>query len=213
MKTKKSYTNALVIIFALALILNIVAEFLFLFMSMNPFSRILALKIYFETRGQRNYTNTISVTPNELVGAWVIQSFDNCRCLAQVEKTRLILYPDQTFEIMYPKNAIYHVEGQAPNIPQSHVRRDSDENDTVHLRGVWGICVDRLDSGLDADTTLIIGKYEGENEYVLLGQVLNRDDSSPPNRFAIKWFRAVDESYLRPAYGIYLKKESAKLDM
>jgi len=175
---------------------------------MNPFSRIAALFVYFETFGIRNYTNTIYVTPDELVGTWMIHRSNDYHCHAQVEKTKLILHPDQTFEIEYPINILYNAEGTAPNIPQKYVKWNSDRSEIIHLRGDWGmsVCTERSDFW-GPNCTNIIGRYEGEKECVSLGQVLDRHVSTPHNRFAIKWWREDDESYLRPAYGIYLKKD------
>lgn len=213
MKIKESYIKTLVIIFTWALILNIVVEFMFIFMSMNSFSRIGALFVYYETWGRRNYTNTLAVTPDELVGYWVIESSnsDDFKSHVQYTMTMLMLHPDQTFEIVYPANN-YSVP---PNIPQKFNEQYSHGNEMIHLRGKWGTIAFNESRSISRAryTALVYGKYEGEKEYVSLGQVLDRHVATPHNRFAIKWWRGEDESELRPARGVYLKKSPAKLGM
>jgi len=207
MKTKNRFAKPLIKIFTWALIVNIVFEFMFIFTSMNPFSRIGAIKIYCETWGRRNYTNTISVIPDELVGTWVIESSGSYCSSEWTKKTLLTLHPDQTFEMLYPANLLHR--DFIPCIPHNSSKMEF-VGEMVHLRGNWGIRVsaDRH-SSFDPNCTQIVGRYEGTDKYVLLGQVLDRHVSSTQNRFAIKWECEEDESHMRPAFGIYLKQNHA----
>jgi len=217
MKTKKSYVKPLLIIILWAFIVNIVIEFMLIFILMSTpldhYTRIVYLIKFFETCGRRNYANTISVIPDELVGTWVFESStsDEFQSLYQVTMTKLVLRPDQTFEIEYPENLIKR--GVTPNIPQKYANPYPGNDEMIFLRGKWGTVSHTSSFFRPADTTLIYGRYEGENEYVSLGQVLDRHVSSPQNRFVIKWFREVDETHLTPGYGVYLKKSSENFEV
>lgn len=210
MKISKKFVNPLKIIFIWALVVNIIFEFMFIFMPVNPFSRIGALVIYYETWGRRDYRNTIAVTPDELVGTWIIESSNGYFSSEQTKKVELNLHSDQSFEVVYPANDY----STPPSIPRKFAKPDSHKDGMIHLQGNWGIVVLRGEgSTYDPNCTDVVGRYEGEKEYVSLGQVLDRHVSSAKNRFAIKWWRREDESYMMPDYGIYLIKSHGKLNM
>jgi len=183
-------------------------------MSMNPFSRIAAMILFFETWGRRNYTNTISIIPDELIGTWVIESSNGYCSSSEAKTTKLILHPDQTFEIVCSTNVYIDNQNIATNTQRKYANPYSNKKEEmIHFYGKWETISHKSSFFNPANCTIIVGRYGDEKEYVSLGQVLDRHVSSSQNRFAIKWFRAVDESCLGPDKGVYLKKSPAKLDI
>lgn len=201
MKTKRTYFKPLIIILVCIFIVNIMVEFVIIFTPVDNVSRIGILIIYFENWNQRNYTNTISVTPDELVGTWVIENSNGYYLPEPTKKVKLTLHTDQTFEIVYPAND----HRSPPNFSRKSAKQNSTINGMIHFRGQWGI---RVYAGkysfFESDCMEVVGKSEGEEDYVSLGLILDRHVSSPQDRLAIKWWR--DSREFGPDKGIYLKK-------
>lgn len=198
------------VVLVVVIILNVFYELLFLCFPIG-FSRIGAMDDLSKNIQRKNITNMTSVMPDELVGEWLIEFSDSTiiNTRFRSNEAKILLRDDQSFLIEYPKSAVSFETSQLPpNIPCNRKSLTTQE-DRLQLKGNWGIMTTKADTvGVTQELyrTYVTGRYENEDKYVILGEILDNHASFPKRYILIKW--RLEAKDLGSDPGIYFKKLS-----